>query len=115
MCNPVYDIILSDKSLHKNLSKSAVLFKDVSQLLSIMLCLLLQVKSRGGMSGVQDDIVNISRHFSGALHDSPLAVQIALGQCRSADGTYNMLNVMEQLLKLSTVRNCLEGISCHGN
>lgn len=67
------------------------------------------------MSGVQDDTLNILQHLSTALLHNPLAIQRALRQCREADGTYNMLNVVESLLKLSSVRATLGEITCHGN
>jgi len=69
----------------------------------------------GIMSGVQEDALSISHHFSTVLLHNPLAVQHVLKQCRNASGAYNMLNVIECLMKVSTVRETLGGITCHGN
>ena len=64
------------------------------------------------MSGVQNDVINILHHFSTALLHNPMAVQSALRKCKGADGTYNMLSLVDCLMELSSVRDSL---SCQGN
>lgn len=67
------------------------------------------------MNELEGDVTNITHHFSSALLHNPLAVRDALSQCRDTDGAYNMLNVVEYLLKLPNVRSCLEKTTCQGN
>ena len=67
------------------------------------------------MSGVEDEVLNISRHFSSALLRNRSVVRDALRECGGADGTYKLLNLVEYLLKLRSVRGSLEEITCHGN
>ena len=67
------------------------------------------------MSGVEDEVLNISRHFSSALLRNPSIVRNALRECGGANGTYKLLNLVEYLLKLPSVRGSLEEITCHGN
>ena len=65
-------------------------------------------------SGVEDEVLNISRHFSSALLRNRSVVRNALRECGGADGTYKLLNLVEYLLKLPSVRSSLEEITCHG-
>ena len=62
----------------------------------------------------QEDISNISRHFTEVLQQNPLAVQQALRQCTGVDGTYNMCSVLDHLVRLPTIRNSLQQVSDHG-
>ena len=67
------------------------------------------------MSGLEDEVSNISRHFSSALLRNPSVVRSALRECGGAGGTYKLLNLVERLLKFPSVRGSLEEITCHGN
>ena len=66
------------------------------------------------MSGVEDEVLNISHRFSSALLRNPSVVRYALRECGGADGTYKLLHLVEYLLKLPSVRGSLEEITCHG-
>jgi len=67
------------------------------------------------MSGVENDVLNISRHFSSVLLRNRSIVRSVLRECSDADGSYKLLELVEYLLKLPSVRGSLEEITCHGN
>ena len=67
------------------------------------------------MSGLGDEVSNISRHFSSALLRNPSVVRNALRECGGADGTYKLLDLVEYLLKFPSVKESLEEITCHGD